>query len=347
MPHASATLPIGERNWDAVRARSIGAPAPLGAKLTSHSVLLARALLRRQRLGEALRARAYRRAYGVPVNDSELSPEAFQSVERIPKEKLSPGAFVAALGAGVPVVLEGAALGCAAVESWTLPYLAQRHGHLPVPTFREHTGSHTLTMAECMERILTEGSSDAQINNVCDVLLGDQGLLQDLPLEAMARLAPSLRYHGANLFVCGAGGGSKYHCANEVNFFFQVHGEKEWSFIHPSYSPQMDPQLTLPRCSYFGSGIPWGQHPQGVPIARVVLTPGDVLINPPWWWHWVRNRTHTIGVATRWRSWRHRFGTENQYFSGLQWLFPHQWKIVWKDYVRGGHLNDAKWVHRA
>jgi hypothetical protein len=346
MRTACAALPSQERNWDAVRARSTGAATPLAPRLSTQSILLARVLLRRQELGEARRARIYRRAYGPPVPDSELGDSHFQAVERIPQGCLTPEIMAAVLRTSVPVVLEGAAIDCPAVQNWTPEYLAKQHGDIPVPTFREHTGTYTMTMAECMRHILQEESSEVQINNACDVLQAGEGLLDQLPLEAMARRAPSLRYHGANLFVCGAGGGSKYHCANEVNFFFQVHGEKEWNFIHPRYTSLMDPKFTLPRCSYFGSGIPWGEHPRGVPIARVVLKPGDVLVNPPWWWHWVRNRTTTIGVATRWRSWRHRFGTENAYFSGLQWLFPHQWKIMWNDYVRGGHLNDAKWVHR-
>ncbi|MEZ6021778.1 MAG: hypothetical protein R3F17_17310 [Planctomycetota bacterium] len=57
-----------------------------------------------------------------------------------------------------------------------------------------------------------------------------------------------------------------------------------------------------------------------------------MLINPPWWWHWVRNRGLTIGVI-RWLAWRHRFGTANPTFTALQWLFPHQWKLMGQDYL--------------
>ncbi|MEM7518055.1 MAG: cupin-like domain-containing protein, partial [Planctomycetota bacterium] len=166
-----------------------------------------------------------------------------------------------------------------------------------------------------------------------------------LPVRGLSRTLQSVRYHGANLFISGEGDGSGYHCANEVNFFFQVYGEKEWFFVHPRYTTQMDPRFTTPRCNYFGSGLKWGEHPRHVPIGRVLLQPGDVLINPPWWWHWVRNRSTSIGVATRWRSWRHRIASPGSLLTGLQWLFPYQWKIIWTDYVRGEVLNDRKWVH--
>ena len=36
-------------------------------------------------------------------------------------------------------------------------------------------------------------------------------------------------------------------------------------------------------------------------IFKTCLNPGDVLINPSWWWHAVKNVTdETIGCATRW-----------------------------------------------
>ena len=38
-----------------------------------------------------------------------------------------------------------------------------------------------------------------------------------------------------------------------------------------------------------------------IPKLRTRLKPGDVLVNPPWWWHAVKNVTPTtIAVATRW-----------------------------------------------
>ena len=37
------------------------------------------------------------------------------------------------------------------------------------------------------------------------------------------------------------------------------------------------------------------------PIFEVTLEPGDLLLNPPWWWHAVRNVSETtVGVASRW-----------------------------------------------
>ncbi|MEM9379892.1 MAG: cupin-like domain-containing protein [Planctomycetota bacterium] len=322
------------------------AHSPLGPKLAAYSLLLTRVLLRRQRLGASLQERWVDAPLGGRIQDDELCSEDFVEIPRVPRGALDAATLEEVIRRSVPTVLEGAASDCRAVREWSLDHLAERHGTAEVPLFPEHSGALTMRLDDCVRARQEGRDPKLQINNFCDVLTDPEGLLADLPIETMASLTPSLRYHGANLFVCREGNGSKYHCANELNFFFQVVGEKEWNFVHPRFTPRMDPHFTVPRCNYFGSGLAWGEHPAGVPIGRVVLRPGDVLVNPPWWWHWVRNRSTTIGVATRWRSWRHRFGTDNPFFSLLQWTFPHQWKLMWTDYVRGGRLDDSKWVHR-
>jgi hypothetical protein len=39
------------------------------------------------------------------------------------------------------------------------------------------------------------------------------------------------------------------------------------------------------------------------PVYTSVLEPGDVLFNPPWWWHSIKNITpKTVGIATRWHT---------------------------------------------
>jgi len=40
---------------------------------------------------------------------------------------------------------------------------------------------------------------------------------------------------------------------------------------------------------------------------RVKLNPGDILYNPPYWWHTVRNLSHSIGVGYRWMPPLHCF----------------------------------------
>jgi oxalate decarboxylase/phosphoglucose isomerase-like protein (cupin superfamily) len=42
---------------------------------------------------------------------------------------------------------------------------------------------------------------------------------------------------------------------------------------------------------------------QYCPVYTAVLEEGDVLFNPPWWWHSIKNISDTtIGVASRWHT---------------------------------------------
>ena len=39
------------------------------------------------------------------------------------------------------------------------------------------------------------------------------------------------------------------------------------------------------------------------PVYQATLEPGDVLFNPPWWWHSIKNvDATTVGVASRWHT---------------------------------------------
>jgi hypothetical protein len=105
--------------------------------------------------------------------------------------------------------------------------------------------------------------------------------------------------------------GTGFHCADGHNLFLDLRGRKEWTFIHPSYNPVMMPGLSrysvyavseIDDEIFVGLDQIHAKHPilRYVPKYRVLLEEGDVLYNPPWWWHRVLNQSKlTIGCATR------------------------------------------------
>ncbi|MEQ9403457.1 MAG: cupin-like domain-containing protein [Cyclobacteriaceae bacterium] len=109
--------------------------------------------------------------------------------------------------------------------------------------------------------------------------------------------------------------GSTLHCAPPDNMFLNVKGRKEWYFIHPSYTPIMEPSMTKygVYCisdleesfegDFYENLVKKYPHMKHVPVYKTVLEEGDMLFNPPWWWHRVCNLSpQTIGIAVRFES---------------------------------------------
>ena len=105
------------------------------------------------------------------------------------------------------------------------------------------------------------------------------------------------------------GNGTEMHAAWATNFFFQIDGEKKWTFVHPNNTHLLYPLLSE-------SGIYFSSFTRTFdlkdkskqfnllkycPRYSVILKPGDILFNPGMWWHGVKNISHnSIGIATRW-----------------------------------------------
>jgi len=119
--------------------------------------------------------------------------------------------------------------------------------------------------------------------------------------------------------------GSSLHCAGAVNMFLNIKGRKQWNFVHPSYSPVL--QSTVSKYGAFAVSemfenfksdphqeiIENYQDMRFIPFYRCVLEEGDVLYNPEYWWHSVRNITdYTVGCATR-------YGASKITFSAIVW----------------------------
>ncbi len=112
----------------------------------------------------------------------------------------------------------------------------------------------------------------------------------------------------AQLFMGCKGTGTRIHSAHVWNFFHMIDGKKKWYFIDPTDWYYLYPM-------YFG-GINNGFHiafypdefdekylpaVKYCPYYTVELEPGDVMLNPAWWSHGIRNTTEkSVGIATRW-----------------------------------------------
>lgn len=224
-----------------------------------------------------------------------------------------------------PVVLRGFARDAPAVKRWSLDFLRARLGPHPcavllldeqvrardwdVPAPLVH-----MSFDEYFDRMTTE---PLYLNSSTKVATCCPELMDDLQLE---RIRETFCEPGAswdelvltNFFIGSSQVFSALHSAPAGNFFLNIAGRKRWLLTDPRHSLMLHP-ITKPPFQYyrsaFGGYRAWReQHDEGgpgeilwrLPRYEVVLEPGDLLYNAPWWWHEVYNLDPlTVGVAVR------------------------------------------------
>lgn len=112
------------------------------------------------------------------------------------------------------------------------------------------------------------------------------------------------------LFVGKQGTGTPFHNAAVYNMFYMIDGQKKWWFVDPYDTFLAYPIVLFGRAaSVIGCLFPIDYNKEAFPLFKycpvytAVVSPGDVLFNPPWWWHAVKNVTPvTAAVASRWHT---------------------------------------------
>mmetsp|Transcript_14105 Transcript_14105/g.24841 ORF Transcript_14105/g.24841 Transcript_14105/m.24841 type:complete len:426 (-) Transcript_14105:500-1777(-) len=155
-----------------------------------------------------------------------------------------------------------------------------------------------------------------EVNNPKVYLHNSEKLFNKFPeirdLFQYERLEPYLHMKTGyeQLFVGREGTGTPFHNAANWNMFYMIDGQKDWFFVDP-----YDTFLGYPVCLLGrAAGVLMCLWPDNFnreafplfdycPVYHTRLNAGDVLFNPPWWWHSIKNVTPTsVGVASRWHT---------------------------------------------
>ena len=213
-----------------------------------------------------------------------------------------------------PIVIRGYAKDHYCVRNWTPEYFKKNYGDFRVfyTTTENLVNDDGTLLSDFVDGVLAGNKSRAYIENLSDIFNAFPELHEQIGLGKIADyLGDFACYHRiAQLFIGGPGTGAVFHCANELNCFLNIYGKKQWYFVHPKYAAAM--YSTNFNKGFFVGSFVKHNAPRGfleaefplynrVPKLRITLEPGDMLINPPWWWHAVNNVTPaTIAVASRW-----------------------------------------------
>lgn len=130
----------------------------------------------------------------------------------------------------------------------------------------------------------------------------EKSIQEDLDLNWLKRLKSKFSF-GETFFMFIGGKETVTPMHNEfpTTVYIQIHGVKRWIIYPPEDRIYLD-AITERRPYFFSKFIPDAenkQHQLGL-FARkyeILMEPGDVLIVPPFYWHYVENKTDSIGVA--------------------------------------------------
>ena len=209
-----------------------------------------------------------------------------------------------------PVVLKKAAKDWPFYDLWTPEYFARKYPEDPVILFDATIESRKSPREKLYKKTTVEEFVSEMNNGSKDyarflpLLDNHPEILEDFDLDWLVSAADK-RAKGKKfqLFMGGKDTSTSMHCAIGSNLFIQVHGRKQWWIYSNRNSPLMEP--IMDRSVFFRSEAN-AEEPTGTFEKAhgwtTILEPGDILYNPPFYWHQARNLDTNIGVGFRWFS---------------------------------------------
>jgi hypothetical protein len=219
-----------------------------------------------------------------------------------------------------PIVLRGVARHWVCCRRWSPQYFADTCGDDRVILINDHIATDESVEDEMSLRDIVANldSPKGGYARFVPILNNHPELYQDFDTQWLAqRIArdgrvklwnqtgkgKSLRSH---LFIGAKTKKTEIHCALTNNFFINVYGKKRWFIVSPAANPLIYSPVNWGP-GVFGTEVSPtdpddGRHPlwRYVDMYEVVLEPGDILFNPPFWWHHVTNMTESVAIGIRW-----------------------------------------------
>ncbi len=237
-----------------------------------------------------------------------------------------------------PVVIRGLARDMPAVKRWNKAFLEERCGDTTVHAYEADYATdsgeveYTELKTTLREAVNTPG---VYLDTSRDVFLEHPELEEDISLlQTWGRFLGGAIYLMPQIFIGENAEGAPFHCANGWNFFVMVNGEKEWTFVDPEHTLLLGavthPTVITVEACVTGKGGTWRDdhelYARYCPRFTCRVKSGDVIMNPPWWWHEIKNTgPFSIGISSRWL--KRGYAPTNSFFDTLSYLSPGMWKL--------------------
>ncbi len=234
---------------------------------------------------------------------------------QIPRKRLGPAEFYEDyFYPNRPVIVEGLMTDWPALTKWTLPWLRAQFGDYEFevhanrtldPKYEQHFRRNCSTMN--FGAFLSILESPQETNDV--YLVGRNVFLERPEFRRMLEdisnpngfLDPETMNHpNVKLWIGPRGTVTPLHHDRGSVFFGQISGRKQVKFISPFHLPSLynDPD-TCYSDVILDQGADLNRFPEmrNVVIREAVIGPGDFLLIPVAWWHWVRALDPSISLT--------------------------------------------------
>ena len=223
------------------------------------------------------------------------------------------------LSSNFPVVVRGILKDSFAVNNWSLDYLKKNYGDALVPYLEDKDDKKRYDTPHYQKNIINKLRLSGLVDNIrsgqrkhaisCASIFGsNEKILEEVNFRKIEELF-GCKILRPELFVAGSQSSTYFHCAAGGNIFCQLHGEKRWIFVAPWHSAWIYPNVGHnPSATSFVSPVITKKQEKDpshyplynyIPKYTVQLSAGDILFNPPWWWHEVSNLSESIGMPLR------------------------------------------------
>lgn len=226
--------------------------------------------------------------------------------ENVTKEQV----IAASRGYTFPIVIRGIMSDTPAMNTWNnLSWWIENYGNESVlcKYFEELGDNPACTVSDALS--LDNAAKRLYISGESKLFVRRPELKAMVESDAVNAIQPGTPVF-TQLFMGYPGMGSDVHMAAGCNLFRQIAGHKKWWLIPNSQTPYLKPSLNPNGFSaHTKTKIGKGNEMESEWLKKVeryvvTLNPGDLLLNPSWIWHGVRNmgddpNSIVIGVPTR------------------------------------------------
>ena len=217
--------------------------------------------------------------------------------------------------ATTPIVVTGGAELWPALFRWSPALLSKVNSHKTTNLVVSHSGSCKRKADGAFEdpvnnQVLREvefhAAADMIITSDSDspkYYISQHPILDHLP--ELARDVPNWRKSdlgGPNLWFGSAGVATPLHYDLGINLFVQIYGIKDFTLFHPDDTENLYPfpaDSKMPHCSAVDVERPdLAQYPKykASSAQRISIAAGEILMLPPFWWHFVKSRTMSVSI---------------------------------------------------